>query len=85
MTKKILIQLAFEAGRTYENRLISFGLNDCISGEDLAYSKGFGSQLKMKGDLSNFSQIFATRGLNEAKIKSLFEPIEFMNELQELE
>jgi hypothetical protein len=81
MTKNTIAQLAFEAGRAYENRLMTFGLLDCISGDDLAYAKGFGGQIKLKGDLSNFTELFATRGLTDRKIKALFEPIELLNEI----
>jgi hypothetical protein len=77
----LVAELAFEAGRAYENRLMTFGLYNCISGDEIAYSKGFGGQIKLKGDLSNFTELFATRGLTDAKIKALFEPIELLNDL----
>ena len=79
---KLLLKLAFEAGRTFENRYNSFGLGNCIEGNDLAYAKGFGADFKnMKGDLSELSQLFATKGLNERKLKALSEPLDLLEEL----
>ena len=72
----LIIQLAFEAGRTYENRYIHFDLYNTINFQDFQDSKAKGAGWKV--DIKSTERLLNIPGLNftERMVKSLSDPIE---------
>lgn len=73
----LLLELAFECGRTYENRWISFDLYNTINFEDLNISKKLGGTITplKNGNSDTLSNIFGLH-LDDRKKNALLEPLE---------
>lgn len=67
---EIISAFAFEAGRAFENRVITFDLYNTINFEDLKYSAQKGGQLSLNGNPDKMLGMLSMK-LDERKIQAL--------------
>lgn len=81
---EMLVILAFEAGKLYQNMYRDFGLENAVDFKDIAYAKSFGAQFKFKGDMSNLPKIHTGNHLPEDKKEALKFPKKSIEEAKSL-
>lgn len=73
---EMIIELAFECGRTFENRYIGFGLNDTINFEDFKDAEGMGAMFGFEIKQSDKLKQMIGKGITDRRKKALSDPID---------